>query len=744
MSPGKSDMVDEYFLKVAVWSIICLLIGSPHLFAVNYYISATGSDTSNGLTPAAAWQTISTVNAHFTTFAPGDSVLFKRGDTFYGTITISRSGTNGKPITISAYGTGARPVITGFTTISGWTNEGGGIYSKVITSLALTNMVTIDGKQVGMGRYPDTGFLTYEGVPSANSITDNGLGTSTNWTGAGIAIRKNDWTLDRSVITNHTGDVLTFTNLGTTYTPTANFGYFIMNDLRTLTTYGEWYHNIATGKFYMFFGLVDPTSKMVQVATLNNQVYDSGSYDYITLDNLNLIGAINDGAYFTSGDDYCNLQNCDISFCGNKGIDLGGGIGCIVDNNTIRDCNSHGIYSNYGSLSVIINNMISNIGLIPGQSYFAQGNDGIYLPGNGGIISYNTIKNTGYNGICIRYSGASSVTYNYIDSVCLVLNDGGGIYTGGTNSSRRVFDHNIITNVIGNGSGAIRQTSLAEGIYLDEYASNILVTNNVVANSNNSGIKLHKAHDNTITDNTTFNCQRGIDYLNSSGSNIRNNSLRRNTFFAKSATQYASVFSSVTDDINLFGTADSNYYARPLDDNLTFTITQPSAGWQQKSLAAWQTFTNQDAHSQKSPIAVTDVNDIRFEFNATKAVKTIALDAKYICLNGKIVEGSVTLQPYCSVILMKYSTPTAINALPNRNIPIVNVFPNPVTNELMIEVEQNNSRKGFDLINSSGRSVLKGSLFEKTTVNVTNFSPGIYFLKIEQGNSCEVKKILKI
>ena len=90
------------------------------------------------------------------------------------------------------------------------------------------------------------------------------------------------------------------------------------------------------------------------------------------------------------------------------------------------------------------------------------------------------------------------------------------------------------------------------------------------------------------------------------------------------------------------------------------------------------------------------------------------------------------MQPYCSVILMKYSTPTAINALPNRNIPIVNVFPNPVTNELMIEVEQNNSRKGFDLINSSGRSVLKGSLFEKTTVNVTNFSPGIYFLKIEQ------------
>jgi hypothetical protein len=198
------------------------------------------------------------------------------------------------------------------------------------------------------------------------------------------------------------------------------------------------------------------------------------------------------------------------------------------------------------------------------------------------------------------------------------------------------------------------------------------------------------------------------------------------------------------DDMSLFGIADSNYYARPMDDNLTFRLSQPALGTIQKSLASWQTFSHQDANSKKSPITITDLNDIRFEFNATKVPTTISLGGRYICLDGKIVDGSITLQPYCSVILIKYSTPTAINSLPNANKPIVNVFPNPVNNELMIEIEENNGKAGFEIVDSSGRTVLRGSLFERTGVNVGNFSPGFYFLKIELGNSSEIKKIIKI
>lgn len=77
-----------------------------------YYVDATGGDDSNeGKSETEAWQTIAKVNA--ATLNPGDQVLFKRGQTFAGTITPGQSGTLNHPITYGAYGSGDRPVING-------------------------------------------------------------------------------------------------------------------------------------------------------------------------------------------------------------------------------------------------------------------------------------------------------------------------------------------------------------------------------------------------------------------------------------------------------------------------------------------------------------------------------------------------------------------------------------------------------------------------------------------------------
>ena len=106
--------------------------------ATDYYVSSTGNDSANGLSSSTPWKTISKVNSEFSRLNPGDKILFRRGDVFYGTITISRSGTAGSPITISSYGTGALPRISGFTTITGWTSVGGGIYSKTVSSESIS------------------------------------------------------------------------------------------------------------------------------------------------------------------------------------------------------------------------------------------------------------------------------------------------------------------------------------------------------------------------------------------------------------------------------------------------------------------------------------------------------------------------------------------------------------------------------------------------------------------------------
>jgi len=725
---------------------ILFIFTSIKVNATNYYISATGDDTADGLTTATPWLSIDKLNIVFSSIPAGSNIYFNRGDTFYGSIIISKSGTSGSPITLSAYGTGEKPIITGFVTIPGtsWTAEPGltGIYSttSIVTTSILANMVTIDGKQVGMGRYPDKSFLTYEATNGTNTITDNQLGEITNWKGAGMAFRKNDWTLDRASISNHVGNVLTYSNLGTNQAPSAGFGYFLMNDLRTLTTYSEWYHKPATKKIYMYFGDVDPTTKVVQVANINDLITNIGSYDYITVDNLNLTGAINNAVNLTSGNDFCTVQNCYISFIGNYGIYLGSGKNRIADHNTIRDCNSHGVYDNYGSFATITNNIVTNIALIPGQSYYVNGNNGIYSPGNGCVISYNTIKRTGYNGICIKYTGAATVSYNYIDSVCLVLNDGGGIYMPGPNASTRLIDHNIITNVIGNGAGAVRQTSLSEGIYLDEGSSNVVVTNNSVANSGNTGIKLHKATNDLITDNTSFNCAVGLGILNTSGAAINwNHSIKRNIFLAKTSAQYAVNFGSVN-DISYLGVADSNYYARPADDNKTFAVTI-NGSWSTSTLVNWQTITGQDAHSKKSPVKITSYDDIRFEYNPSKDSKTIVLDGKYITVDSKIYDGSVTLLPFTSVILMKFIDTAIENQFSDNNL--IKIYPNPIANQFTIEYNGDNDSHNFEILNSTGQLIFSEKITGKTIVESKKFIKGIYIVKISIGKSIEIRKVIK-
>jgi len=90
-------------------------------FQAYYVDSASGSDSNNGTSESAPWKTIAKVNA--SSFAPGDHILFKRGDSWRDLLAISSSGAAGNPIVIDAYGNGAAPVISGTDLISqsSWT-----------------------------------------------------------------------------------------------------------------------------------------------------------------------------------------------------------------------------------------------------------------------------------------------------------------------------------------------------------------------------------------------------------------------------------------------------------------------------------------------------------------------------------------------------------------------------------------------------------------------------------------------
>ena len=73
----------------------------------------------------------------------------------------------------------------------------------------------------------------------------------------------------------------------------------------------------------------------------------------------------------------------------------------------------------------------------------------------------------------------------------------------------------------------------------------------------------------------------------------------------------------------------------------------------------------------------------------------------------------------------------------------IRIYPNPVTNELIIENEGNNLNLNFEISNMTGQVLYKGRLVEKTIVNTSNLAPGAYLIKLENGNNVEFKKIIK-
>lgn len=76
----------------------------------NYYVSTSGSDGNAGTSAGSPWQTMAKVYAMRSAIKAGDTILFKRGDSFVGQLKWEKSGTANARITFGNYGTGNLPI----------------------------------------------------------------------------------------------------------------------------------------------------------------------------------------------------------------------------------------------------------------------------------------------------------------------------------------------------------------------------------------------------------------------------------------------------------------------------------------------------------------------------------------------------------------------------------------------------------------------------------------------------------
>lgn len=130
------------FVKLSffLFFISFFLVVPVKAYAATYYVSVADGDDTNctglastayvsGAAQACPWKTVSKVNS--TVFSAGDTISFKKGETWRESLAEPYPGSSGNPITISSYGSSTnKPIISGADVVatSGWNLYTGATY----------------------------------------------------------------------------------------------------------------------------------------------------------------------------------------------------------------------------------------------------------------------------------------------------------------------------------------------------------------------------------------------------------------------------------------------------------------------------------------------------------------------------------------------------------------------------------------------------------------------------------------
>ncbi len=593
--------------------------GMSEAQAATYYVDADdGSDTSPGTSDALPWRTLGKVSA--ATIVPGDTVLFRRGRTFRGSLVVAPAEPGGARMTYGAYGEGAKPILSGWITLpaSGFTSVGAGIWETDCAACGpVVNVVMLDSVMMAMGREPNAGspnagYRTIQSHAGVGSLTDATLGTGPNWTGGEVVIRKINYILDRYPITSHTGSTLSFTN-GTGSAPIDGAGYFVQSHPSTLDVAGEWFFDTATRKLRVHFGSGQPSASVVQVGVIDT-VVSAPSRRNVTIDGLAIQGATVFGVH-AGNSTGVHVKNCEIRFVGDTAVYAPAADGFVLENSVIERSNHKAVdLSTEVTNARVSRNVIRDTALFQGMGGNGDAQHlAIYVWGDHNVVEGNRIERTGYIGI--HFQGNDVVVRNnFIDGFDLIKEDGGGIYTYGgypdpavSYSARTVID-NIVLHGISAPEGTVQGigNGWSHGIYLDENTKNVSVSGNTVAYNDGAGIFLNASHEVTLANNTAFGNREQMWMTSNDKTLARNITLTDNVLFSSTMAQPSLLlYSDARDDFGAFGTFARNRHARPLGNDSTlvtrFSLQGALEGF---TLPRWQARYLHDATSRGNSVTV--------------------------------------------------------------------------------------------------------------------------------------------
>lgn len=669
--------------KIAVYLSLQFLTSMLFAQNVNYFLADNGSDSNNGTSVNSPFKTIRKLNT--IVLEAGSTVYFKKGDTFKGELKITASGSKGKPITFDAYGVGNAPVISGTVPVTGWRQVKSNMWeATLIQAPEFVTGLYKGSVSLPLGRFPNlksanSGYLTVRSHIGRTSLTGENAINKSNWVGGEVVYKPEQWVIERGTITAQTDSTLTFNGKNASYDVKDKWGFFIQNHPATLDLEGEWCYDKSTSKITLY-STQNPTGTPIDAA-----VYDGihlNNVRFVTIKNIKIASTLHH-AILAENISNVVIENNVIENAGENGITVvGPGQNLTIKNNIINTAYNNGVDVNGPSSFVFTDNILKNIGLIPGRGkgkdlqYFAV----LYInPTNAGqaLIQNNTIDSIAYCGIRFQ-SSHIIIRHNVISNFNLIKTDGGAIYTFNNTAKKQkpYIDQYIDSNVVSNGHVSFEGTSgkypesNSNGVYLDFGSQNVHVLGNTIFNCPSSAIYLIGTNHIDIQNNNCYNNGAALFLLDKPFPNLHDNVVKNNKFYAKTASQSLIRLAVKADaDIPVTSSFSNNAYSNfdgsPIriknsqktyalsldnwqknnqDDDKQMRFKKQVHGLEKNTKLRTQGFVNQ----QDAP-----ADSVLFYYNSSKVAKTFPLNGNYKDDNDKAYSGSVVLQPFTSVILTK-------------------------------------------------------------------------------------------
>jgi parallel beta-helix repeat protein len=526
--------------------------------AATYYVdSSAGNDANNGTTTSSPWKTLSKVNSSVTS---GDTVKLLALKVWREPLIIKSGVTYTSYGSTSAL---SRAIISGSRPVNGltWTRFGA---STSNIWVATTNaqiesgnisQLFVSGTKQTRARTPNVGSGDFAVTSSRYArIAQNGNGTTLNINvgvvpasrdinGATVFSRNRGSELTEyrvaSSTLNGSGQAVTLGlshvsllddwGVYNDYSLDAGYGYWLENKLWMLDSPGEWYFDAAAHKLYVWLkDNAQPTasSPSITVASQANGIVANNVSNF-SLSNIQVQETTSDAISMnqTSG---ASLDNLLVLRAGRRGISMADSQNNTISNSFIDRSWKEGVWLGFvsrinnpvpplsrRSINVsVTNTQVTNAG----TGGFASG----VVLGEGGAFSGNVVSGSSSGGVITTLN--NRVENNQVTNNCTDFDDCGGIYvvsppsdptllSNAQNSSpstpitKVLLTNGVIinNNVVDGGKGSADGVPASggtdtRGIYLDDYANGVTVTNNYVSGMK-YGIMLHTAFNNTLSDN---------------------------------------------------------------------------------------------------------------------------------------------------------------------------------------------------------------------------------------------------